>query len=348
MRDIVIDDYDQRFDAYSKRIEALTSGLDEWHARRHKGIGGSEMASVLGLNKYQTAYELWAVKTGREPGFAGNAATYWGQVLEETVAQEYARITGEKIRKTSKHYQSKKYPWLIGNLDRLIEKNNRHDTKILECKTCTDDSAVDEDGVKEWGSGNVYKPMGGDVLKEDDTVPTNYMLQVQHYMNITGFDTVDLAVLFMRTRQFRIYTIHRNEDIINCEINSSKAFWESVLDDTAPPLTPADQLKAIGLCRDIKDECREATSEILSAVDRYKQIKAERKAKEEEEKALEEEIKLFIGEQSGLKSGDKVIASYGKPAERVTVDSERLKEEDPEMYQKYSKITIVSRVLRVK
>ena len=37
----------------------------DWHNARHKGIGGSDVASILGLNPYKTNVELWREKTGR-------------------------------------------------------------------------------------------------------------------------------------------------------------------------------------------------------------------------------------------------------------------------------------------
>lgn len=36
-----------------------------WHVRRSKGIGGSEIAIILGMSPYRTAYSLWLEKTGK-------------------------------------------------------------------------------------------------------------------------------------------------------------------------------------------------------------------------------------------------------------------------------------------
>lgn len=37
---------------------------EEWLKERRNSIGGSEMGAILGLNKYASAYTVWAVKTG--------------------------------------------------------------------------------------------------------------------------------------------------------------------------------------------------------------------------------------------------------------------------------------------
>lgn len=37
----------------------------QFHENRRLGIGGSDVATVLGLNKYQSPYQLCLEKTGR-------------------------------------------------------------------------------------------------------------------------------------------------------------------------------------------------------------------------------------------------------------------------------------------
>ncbi|MGH3627235.1 MAG: YqaJ viral recombinase family protein, partial [Sciscionella sp.] len=32
---------------------------EQWLAERRKGIGGSDIATLLGINPYQSEYELW-------------------------------------------------------------------------------------------------------------------------------------------------------------------------------------------------------------------------------------------------------------------------------------------------
>ena len=344
-----IQDYAELISKYRQRMSETLALQDEWHRRRFNGIGGSEMASVLGISKYQSAYDLWQVKTGRKQAFNGNDATHWGQLLESAVAEEYARITGEKIRVSRKHYTSKDYPWLVGNVDRLILKNDQHDTKILECKTCTDDSAVDEDGLKEWGQGNTYHPKTGKILKADDTVPFNYLVQVQHYMFITGYKETDLAVLFMRTRDFRIYTIKRNEEIINAIIEKSAEFWRCVLTDTEPEMTDEDWLNRLTKTVPSEEYIQAPSEDILQTVGMLKDIKKRINQLEEQKEQFEEEIKLYIGDKKGLMYDGKKLVTYGNPYEKVTFDAKQFKADHPDMLNelsKYDKSTTI-RQLRI-
>ena len=50
---------------------------NEWLRNRGKGIGGSEIASVIGQNPYMTNVELWELKTGRrkKPDISDNQET---------------------------------------------------------------------------------------------------------------------------------------------------------------------------------------------------------------------------------------------------------------------------------
>ncbi|MDX8401933.1 MAG: YqaJ viral recombinase family protein [Mariprofundaceae bacterium] len=61
----------------------MQQGSEQWHAWRASGIGASEIAAVLGLSPWKTAYQLWLEKTGQAEPFRGNAATRRGQALEE-------------------------------------------------------------------------------------------------------------------------------------------------------------------------------------------------------------------------------------------------------------------------
>lgn len=97
-----------------------TANHDEWLALRSRYIGGSDAAAVVGLNAFSSPYSLWAEKTGKVPGFAGNLATEVGTYLEEFVAQKFAQETGKKVRKCNQSFLNSQYPFAIANIDRKI------------------------------------------------------------------------------------------------------------------------------------------------------------------------------------------------------------------------------------
>ena len=51
-------------------IKTAEMERDAWLQERSKGIGGSDVATVLGLNPYKTPLSLWEEKTGKTKGLS--------------------------------------------------------------------------------------------------------------------------------------------------------------------------------------------------------------------------------------------------------------------------------------
>lgn len=183
----------------------------EWLRERQKGIGGSDIGAILGLNKYKTAFEVYLEKTEPilEVGEQSESA-YWGDKFEEVVAKEFEKRTGKKVRRDRRHFQNKDYPFMVANIDRRIVGEN----SILECKT------ANQYLTKEW---------------ESEEVPPSYLLQVQHYLAVTGASKGYIAVL-IGGQKFIWKEINRDEELINIIIEAEKEFWKMVQDKTPPAL----------------------------------------------------------------------------------------------------------------
>lgn len=200
-----------------------TANHEEWLALRHKYIGGSDAAAVVGMNAWVSPYSLWAEKTGRLPGFEGNLATEVGTYLEEFVAQKFAQETGKKVRKCNLSWFNDQYPFAIANIDREIVGEDAG----LEIKTTSE--------------LNLKKFKGGEY-------PANYYCQCMHYLAVTGKKRWYLAVL-IGNREFKWFTIERDEDEIKALMDAEAAFWEQVKTDVPPVAdgtsSTADTLSAL-------------------------------------------------------------------------------------------------------
>ena len=53
--------------ATKKPIKVKSSSHEQWLENRKGGIGSSEVATIVGLNPYETPYQLWLRKTGQIP-----------------------------------------------------------------------------------------------------------------------------------------------------------------------------------------------------------------------------------------------------------------------------------------
>ena len=186
---------------------------------RKKGIGGSDVAAVLGLSKWKTPYQLWLDKTSDTVEEKESEILHFGQVLEQVVADEYARRNHVKVQRRNRSYRHPEHPELIGNIDRYIVGGG-----ILECKT------ADKFTAHLWGENN------------SDEIPDYYLVQVQHYMHVTGYHEAALAVL-IGGNEFRQYEVSYDKELAEFAAAKCVEFWQTfVVPRVAPPPLPGDDL----------------------------------------------------------------------------------------------------------
>lgn len=197
-----------------------TAGISkaEWLQHRQAGIGGSEVGTILGLNPYQSSIELFYDKLGEVEPKQENVPMFMGNYLEDKVAELYqyyendseTMITnynsGKKINKIQRvNYilGNKKYPFLLGNIDRM----QTHPFEcIIEIKT------ISGFALNNWLSG----------------IPAYFIAQLQAYMMITGINKSKLVML-KDGRNLEVYEIEENKELQNHIAEMAKAFWNKVL-----------------------------------------------------------------------------------------------------------------------
>lgn len=124
---------------YQPLVLVETDGLsrEEWLSYRRQGIGGSDAAAVLGISPFRTARDLYYDKRGISlPDDNENwVQKEVGTLLEDLVARIFAKKTGLKVFKRTCMFQHPHYPWMLADLDYLVELPDGT-FAILECKTC--------------------------------------------------------------------------------------------------------------------------------------------------------------------------------------------------------------------
>ena len=85
---------------------------EEWLEHRKNGIGSSEVATIVGLNPWETPYQLWRRKLGLDPAKDETFAMKAGHYLEDAVAMFWHDETGREIIKRSAG------DWIIANKER--------------------------------------------------------------------------------------------------------------------------------------------------------------------------------------------------------------------------------------
>ena len=281
-----------------------TANHEEWKELRSHYIGGSDAAAVVGLNAFSSPYALWAEKTGRVPGFDGNLATEVGTYLEDFVARKFAAETGKKVRRVNQSFFNSDYPWAIANIDRDIVGEDAG----LEIKTTS------EMNLKRFKNGEY---------------PANYYCQCVHYMAVTGKKRWYLAVL-IGNREFRWFTIERDEDEISALISAEKDFWELVKNDT-PPLpdgteATSDTITALFPSSDASTTDLTGYSSDLSE---YMALKEQIKELKERADGIANTIKSLMG-NSGRGENGEFRVSWTSSTRR-TFDSKRFAAENPDI-----------------
>lgn len=311
---------------------------DQFLAGRKKGIGGSDVAAILGLSKYKSPYQLWLSKTSRDNGDDEQSEpAYWGNQLEDIVAKEFAKRQSVKIQRVNQQIIHPEYDWMIANIDRAVVnpeisgnvrfKDGRLTTDhLLECKTANQYLA------KLWGD------------EYTEAVPDYYLTQCQWYMGVTHTELCSLAVL-IGGQKFCTYQIKFDEELFSMLQQECSNFWHSnVLADVPPPPSTFDDV----LHRWSKhnpDTSINADNELLGLIDEYQDWQKDVKGAEKHLEQLKVAICTRFADKEMIIDGDKRIATF-KYQERTTLDSKALKAAHPEIWEKFAK-TSSTRVLRI-
>ncbi|EMK1493958.1 YqaJ viral recombinase family protein [Listeria monocytogenes] len=295
-----------------KTMHILTSIKDmdrtQWLLTRRQGIGGSDAGIIMGLNKYKTAFELWLDKTGQIlPDESAGEAAYWGNQMEEVVAKEFEKRTGKKVRRSNMMYQHPEHDFMLANVDRFIVGEDA----LLECKTASAYLA------KEW---------------ESDEVPATYLVQIQHYLAVTGKSKAYVTVL-IGGNKFIWKEIERDEELINQIIAFELDFWETnIKGHVAPALDGSSAAEKY-----LKDRFAKSEDKQIILPKTFNEYLTERANLERDIKLLETRKKEIDNNIKGhMESAEKALSdNYEVSWKSMTskrVDTKKLKEKFSDIY----------------
>lgn len=271
---------------------------EAWHDARARGIGGSDAATILGLQPYGTdRVELWRQKTGREESKVGNAAVRYGSIIEPHVrrwllerADDTAPIYGDFADLVDHPVQlhHPEYEWMRGHVDGVLVDGDVA-TAGVEIKQST---YAYQSSKYDWPGG----------------IQQYHYPQIQHYLAVSGLDRWHYVYLevpadreFTRLidEEFSISSddywlwvvdqgemttevVERDDDYIERLIDAEKRFWGHVEDDDSP-----DEWMPEGEVRVEDDELADLLDQYGRADARIKQTQAPEQAEFQKEEAKE-------------------------------------------------------------
>lgn len=283
-----------------------------WLEERRKGIGGSDVAAIMGFSPWKTAYQVYQEKRKETRDWEGNEATDWGKRLEPAIRQWYSDHTGRSVRLPQEILYHNLYPFMLASLDGFTD-----DGRVVEIKTARSSKGWGEPGTNE--------------------IPDYYALQVQHYMIVTGFGVTDVPVSIGGGSP-ELYEVAADKELQEMIIEACAKFWQRVIDGNPPE--PVSYAEAVARFGKIKAEGDVVASN--EDLERIRILHAARKAMAE----LEANEEIIKGELI-IKMGDavdRIVDVDGKPLVtykigkgRASFDSKAIERDMPEIYQKYLK-----------
>lgn len=320
----------------------------EWLQWRTKGIGGSDVAAILGISPWKTQRDLYRDKVGDTPAIS-DANNNWvakevGHRLEELVAQIYQKKTGYRVYAIRKIFQHPLYPFLIADVDFFVEKpDGRRGT--LECKTS---HYLNKD---KWAN---------------NAIPRHYECQGRHYISVCNLDFAAFACLFGNNEaDFEMREVERDLDIEKETIAEISGFWSNhVLARVEPPYRESSDLVLESIRRyygaaDKRLAPYSLPDSFFTDLKEIEQLKDEKSILGKQAAAIEEQIRLLyapivdeLGQscQGICQSGDEKYKVTYNPLYRSSIskdDMDRLRRDYPEIYDEFV-TTTESRVFRVK
>lgn len=217
--------------------KTILSNHEEWLKNRKNGIGGSEIAAVIGKNPYMTNVELWELKTGRkEAKDISNLPYIKYGAQAEPLLRELFRLDFPEYQvryEENNSFRNDKYPWAQASVDGwLFDGDGR--LGIWECKTT---NILNSTMRKKW----------------DDRIPDNYYCQCLLYMAVLEADFCEVKAQLKSEYDGKVsfltkhYHFEREEKVVKEDMEylmkEGKRFWGYVERDECPPLILPDVIR---------------------------------------------------------------------------------------------------------
>lgn len=328
--------------AFSYAIEVVdTSGLSEedWLGYRRQGIGGSDVAAIMGVSPFATLRDLYNDKCGNPDVIQTEdnwVAKEVGHRLEDLVAKIFAYKTGYKVFAVRKLFRHPFHSFMQANVDFFVELPDGS-IAILECKTTNYNSK------EKWNDG---------------AVPVNYEWQCRHYMSVMNLSCAYIACLYGNNENEFVYRRIDRDEVIEADMIEMEAhFWnEYVLGRIEPPYTESGDLVLESIRRHYGELDPTVDAVILPTsmavkLEQYLDLAAQKSLLSQQIKELDEQMKIaYAPIVDVMKTSCSAVCVFGsntyevrnKPVFRTSISKDKLQkleETHPDLYSEYTETT---------
>lgn len=295
----------------------------EWLKNRESGIGSSEVATILGLNPWETPMQLWRRKKGIDQPKEENFAMKAGHYLEDAVSRFYSDETGKEIIKASAG------DWLIVNNEKPFLRVSPDRTYWIPGRPKSDRNK----GIVECKTTQMEV--------DADNPPQHWFVQLQYQLGVAELEQGALAWLTMgRNFGYRDFTF--DKEFYQWMVEEVEKFWrDNIVANVEPdPVSVEDVL--LRNPRHVPQKMVEADQDIIEACRLLKQIKEEVKDFNTQAKELEDRIKMYFGDAEaitapgGTEAKPIILATWKTAKDSRKFNEKEFAANEPEMYESYT------------
>lgn len=278
------------------------------------GIGASDSAAAVRLSKWKTQYKLFRRKLELDPPDEREELHLeMGQVLEPMIVNRFAKKQKVTVVDRQLKIVDPENPWRWVTLDGRVAETGAH----VEAKS------VGMADPAEWGDEMT-----------DNEVPMEYFIQCQHGLACNPAAPYTWLPMVVLNRQFRVYRIQRDPDLITLMTAQEKEFMR-MLEAREPP--PPQDMEDISLMwpshRDAKKV--EASKDLAILVSTFKDSKAKVKEMVDAQEEMKLLIARHIGDAAELVFAGKTIVTYKQAKASMKFQVDQFQVDHPALYDKY-------------
>jgi putative phage-type endonuclease len=269
---------------------------------RRQYLGASEIAAVMGIDRWRTPLDVFPEKTGLTEPFTGNKHTERGNRLESIAAELFTELTGQKLQRRTQAYPHPQHPFIVGHIDRVYVGEK----KLAEIK-CPSIAAFRK-----------YQREG---------LPESMVIQMQMYLGLTGYKSGTWLIFCADAWDLATFDIDFDSGLYAIAVADAVKFWnENVLAGLAPQEDAA--ATETGIEKSGEVTFRDDEAFVRRALSLREAVELKRDAEELFEnakkdilEAIEEEcgiyecpgLRLHYTDQPGRKSFDKKALAKAHP-----------------------------------
>ncbi|MFF4548646.1 YqaJ viral recombinase family protein [Streptomyces sp. NPDC001406] len=296
---------------------------DIWRTVRQTGAGGSDVAAILGLDRYRGPLHVWQDKTGQlrpERDVRLERAARRGHRLESLVAEFFTEDSGLTVLDSPGTLQHIDHPHWIANPDRLTvapDDTGRDELGVLECKTRT------------WRSARIEGWRG-------EEPPDGPSLQAHWYLTVTGYRHAYIAGLLDDDLVW--FRLERDDELCQLLADAVDEFWQHHVLTGIPPQPDGSKATADLLARMWEAE-QDATADVdpvetTLLLARRRELAARAAELGGDLDTVDNRLRALLGEAE-------VALVGGRPAytwrQNGTFAAKRFREAEPELAAAYTR-----------